>query len=567
MSKENDLCDKCIPKKKDLCWLDNHCCCENVSWDFTSLPTQKLSWIGDDKSIVNRVVSYKPPKGLTCSVNWEHIANENNTWTFPMLVDVRYGIGTSFKFLFNITGTFTFDNILFGGDPAPGVIKQVWSRCAQTIPIIDTCTIGWLLLNPVAILNFVIPVDLRYGFVNDYKYLFNVSGVLNIRDSTFGFVSSSSDTRLCWYRCTKAQETIEVYSSGLKNTAIPLTDISNNPTTGEYLSTGLQDEHYLLTSSSCPAVPFPNCYVNQMVNGVGMIGIFPKRNAPHGFYRYETVFDLTGFDLNTVVLNLRYQMLRGGINDISGLRDVLINNTSTGITGIYTANWYTGDPFVINNNFISGNNSLIFVIEITYSSNNFAYPLSWQTRINGTGLINGINTTVPIFSTAVSSNATPLTQIDNAIPRIQRLQVGDMDPHYHLLYSEEYNIPSTPFHPYSLGVGKISQYFPNRDVPSGLYTYQTQFDLSNFITTSVVLYIKVSIETAGTNKDNLTDIIINNNSTQFNHIGTTSTWSPIFQIPNTFFIQGVNTLDFLIQNLTDNLLTVQFRLSGMGIPR
>ena len=51
-------------------------------------------------------------------------ANESQTYTLSSLSDVAYGANGSFYYLYGLTGSVSFDNTTFGGDPLPNVSKS-----------------------------------------------------------------------------------------------------------------------------------------------------------------------------------------------------------------------------------------------------------------------------------------------------------------------------------------------------------------------------------------------------------------------------------------------------------
>jgi hypothetical protein len=64
---------------------------------------------------------------------YAYCANEGQTFTLPVASDVAYGKDGAFNFLFNRTGSITFNNITFG-DPLPGVGKFGFFKPATSTP-------------------------------------------------------------------------------------------------------------------------------------------------------------------------------------------------------------------------------------------------------------------------------------------------------------------------------------------------------------------------------------------------------------------------------------------------
>jgi hypothetical protein len=60
-----------------------------------------------------------------------YCAPENGTFTLPAKSHVAYGADNKFKYLYNQTGTITFDNETFGGDPIFGTYKSGYYKLAN----------------------------------------------------------------------------------------------------------------------------------------------------------------------------------------------------------------------------------------------------------------------------------------------------------------------------------------------------------------------------------------------------------------------------------------------------
>ena len=62
---------------------------------------------------------------------YTYCAPENGSFTLPAKSHVAYGADNKFKYLYNQTGTITFSNTAFGGDPLPGVFKSGFYKLAD----------------------------------------------------------------------------------------------------------------------------------------------------------------------------------------------------------------------------------------------------------------------------------------------------------------------------------------------------------------------------------------------------------------------------------------------------
>lgn len=139
------------------------------------------------------------------------------------------------------------------------------------------------------------------------------------------------------------------------------------------LAEGSVDPHYQLVSSPDALFPGPSAFVvlstghpianDWFANGPDSQWIAPQANQDEnngggnepGSYTYRTTFDLTGFDLSRLSIVGRWSM------DNSGT-DILINGVSTGISYPADNGYQAFHDFKIGSGFISGINTLDFVI-------------------------------------------------------------------------------------------------------------------------------------------------------------------------------------------------------------
>ncbi len=136
--------------------------------------------------------------------------------------------------------------------------------------------------------------------------------------------------------------------------------------TGNVLSGGSIDSHWTLFASPDSGFPGPDVYVANDVYPIGTAWIAntstSKWVAPRsdvnndlapGVYTYRTTFDLTGLDPATASITGQYC-------PDNTITDVIINGTSTGISG---GNFLAWVPFSINSGFVSGTNTVDFVLD------------------------------------------------------------------------------------------------------------------------------------------------------------------------------------------------------------
>lgn len=174
-----------------------------------------------------------------------------------------------------------------------------------------------------------------------------------------------------------AADTVQIFNTGVG-------------ANGALLPAGAVDPHYTLTVSADPNYSGPNAMVTDsngfpfpiwMVNGPSSQWIAPRTdvgagNSP-GNYVYTTTFDLTGFDLSTVVLSGQWS------TDNSGLT-IVLNGVELPYTTPVQAffGWY---PFTIAGGFVNGTNTLQFVLNNAGCSSCSVNPTGLRVEISGSG--------------------------------------------------------------------------------------------------------------------------------------------------------------------------------------
>ena len=164
------------------------------------------------------------------------------------------------------------------------------------------------------------------------------------------------------------------------NTANAVTVIAFNTgvdNSGTVLAGGSVDPHYKLILSPDSGFPGPSTFVVStspaawFANSSSSKWIAPRSdqdtatnsswgNAP-GDYTYRTTFDLTGFDPTTARVNGEWA------TDNVGL-DILINGTSTGLSDPGPG-YVAFKAFSIDNGFVTGTNTLDFIVHNVMGSN------------------------------------------------------------------------------------------------------------------------------------------------------------------------------------------------------
>jgi len=156
--------------------------------------------------------------------------------------------------------------------------------------------------------------------------------------------------------------------------------------TGNVLPDGtINDPHYTLTT-----VPADSTTTRIITSASGWpigpyIGdnalsrwIGPNNNgdlsSPPGNYIFRTTFDLTGFDFSTAFIDGRWS------TDNQGL-DILINDASLSLTN--TTQFQTWTNFSIDSGFVSGVNTLDFMVNNAGNGNN---PAALRVEMTGTAV-------------------------------------------------------------------------------------------------------------------------------------------------------------------------------------
>ncbi|MFO1512611.1 MAG: lamin tail domain-containing protein, partial [Verrucomicrobiota bacterium] len=171
-------------------------------------------------------------------------------------------------------------------------------------------------------------------------------------------------------------------------TAAPIPGLFNSGvnTNGALLAPGSVDPHYRLIQSPDPSFPGPNAIVLNdsypigawLPNGPNSKWVAPKEDESggnsDGDYTYRIVFDLTGLDPTTAIINGVWTSDNNGI----ALR---LNDITTGFAndGNFGA---LNSSFTITNGFVDGTNTLDFVLNNAPCG--CANPTGLRVELNGT---------------------------------------------------------------------------------------------------------------------------------------------------------------------------------------
>ena len=143
--------------------------------------------------------------------------------------------------------------------------------------------------------------------------------------------------------------------------------------------------HWTLAHSSDPLNPGPNLYLMKLggsyaANSALSAWIGPRKSGdvPAGLYTYRLTFDLTGLNPNTAILKGQFWS-----NDIT--QNAYINGISLGITNTNAGKTYPV-TFVITTGFLSGINTLDFIVNTNTQDSGFRAEISGTAVQAGSGL-------------------------------------------------------------------------------------------------------------------------------------------------------------------------------------
>ena len=161
-------------------------------------------------------------------------ATEGGSFVLPALSDVAYGGGTQFIYATNMTGTVTFSNAAFGGDPAHGVTKSGFYklRTPSSDPVgppgYTWCATEWA--------SYTLPgaCDIAYGGVGAFKYLYNRTGTVSYTNSTFGGDPLPGEAKNGFYKLRSISFASWALTNGLNGTMNGDSDFDGIPNGIEY---------------------------------------------------------------------------------------------------------------------------------------------------------------------------------------------------------------------------------------------------------------------------------------------------------------------------------------------
>ena len=165
---------------------------------------------------------------------------------------------------------------------------------------------------------------------------------------------------------------IDIFNTGVDSSGTPLADGT------------IGDPHYSLTSvpfgsttdtrvrTSTGGYPSPYWLADNSTSAWIGPNNDPFLNSPGGYYTYETTFNLTSLNPSTALITGQWS------TDNNGIR-IVLNGKDTGNPGTSEIQLIEGYvPFTISSGFISGLNTLDFVV------NNISGPTALRVELSGT---------------------------------------------------------------------------------------------------------------------------------------------------------------------------------------
>ena len=113
-------------------------------------------------------------------------ASEGGSFLLPALSDVAYGGSNNFIYAVNMTGTVTFSNVAFNGDPAQGVTKSGFYKLrAPSVVPVGPSGYTWCASEGG---NYLLPglCDVAYGGGGQFKYSESRTGNITFSNAVFG---------------------------------------------------------------------------------------------------------------------------------------------------------------------------------------------------------------------------------------------------------------------------------------------------------------------------------------------------------------------------------------------
>lgn len=132
-------------------------------------------------------------------VGYTLCASEGGSFTLPGTCDVAYGANGHYNFLNGKTGTISFDNTTFGGDPIFNIAKKGYYKLSSAAPAGYTyCA------NEDASFALNGTCDLAYGANGVFNYLPGQSGTVTFNNATFGGDPTPYTAKKGYYKISSA---------------------------------------------------------------------------------------------------------------------------------------------------------------------------------------------------------------------------------------------------------------------------------------------------------------------------------------------------------------------------
>jgi hypothetical protein len=178
--------------------------------------TFNIATFGDPDPGVVKSGYYKP--FLQC-------ASENGSYTFTVPVEAAFGAQGKYFYNQGVSGTVTFSNAVWGGDPDFGVLKA-----GYFMPYTQCATEGQSY-------TFSSPTDVAFGANGKYAFLYAVTGTITFNNATFG------DPNIGVFKAGYFRPTSVTPAFGLANASFETPNVGTsgyryNPTGGSWTFSG-----------------------------------------------------------------------------------------------------------------------------------------------------------------------------------------------------------------------------------------------------------------------------------------------------------------------------------------
>ncbi len=251
-------------------------------------------------------------------------ASEGSSYTLPATCDVAYGANGSYYYQYGKSGTITFNNTTFGGDPAPNTQKSGFYRISGPAGYI------WC-ANENGSFNLPATSDVAYGANGSYIYQSGKSGTITFNNATFGDPIPNVPKAGFYKSSNKALNKTVTASSSVSDSnwnAANSVDGQRSSVSGSVgwssnNSTTVNHTEYITVDLG-------------YASSIGKVDIYPRNDSPNTGYGFPVDFTIQistdNTNWTTVVTRTGYALPAGTLQSFTfnaiNARYVKINGTS-----------------------------------------------------------------------------------------------------------------------------------------------------------------------------------------------------------------------------------------------